>query len=942
MNRIPSTPTGSRIVVFLLGALFAILFAHSSATAIVPDDYFEPRSDTTFARLVKQYTTDERFLSPIVGSLPESETVPSPRDFLGYVAGAPKKLTSYEKIKAYMEKLADSSPRVKLLPIGKSSEGREMILVLIADESTLGRIDEYAGYTALLADPRRVDETAAGKIIEKAKLFYYLTGGLHSPETGSPEMLMELAYRLAVGESPLVRRIRENIITMITPVLEVDGRERMVDWYYLYTVDVKDWKDSPPKSPPYWGHYTLHDNNRDGIQISQPLTRNLARTFFRFHPQVTHDLHESIPYLYISSGTGPYNENLDPIITSEWQWMANNEVTELTKLGMPGVWTWGFYTGWYPGYLLWFGNNHNSLGRFYETFGNAGATTYERELKESFAKRKITKKAWYRPVPPDKKVKWSFRNNINYQETGVLAALDFAAVNARTLLYNFWKKGNNAVWRGRTQPPYAWIIPAKGQKKYELRYLIGQLRKQGIDVHRLDEKVKLGGKTFAKGSFVVRMDQPYRDLAKSLLEKQRFPADAEYRPYDDVAWTLPLLYGVKAERIDDKDILDKKMSPVTAPVGIHGIKPRKKSKYYLIPASSTETFLGARFMLSDFQVYAADTSFSAAGRKLPRGTWIIPAVDRREELASIIETITDSLCLDVFGARSIPADMPRHLLDIPRIAVFHTWTFTQNSGWVRYTFDRAGIPYTLINKDQLREGGLRKKFDVILIPDLGSFFKPKDLVHGVDTKWRPMPYRSGPKSPNLGRIDETKDMTGGMGFAGLENLDEFVKAGGTLITLGGGSLIPSELGIVRHVSRVRPAGFMNPGSVLRVRILKPTSNITLGYDTLTTVFRGFSPLLSVPENYRRLIVMQYGTRLEKPEDEENHEGSGEKKRGDGGDKICVSGYVKGEKALSRKPAILDVRKGEGRVVIFTFNPLHRYLTHSNFALVNNAILHWND
>jgi len=935
------------IPALLLSTAVVLICAVSSSKAIVPADYAETHIDTAFSSRVRQYTTEERFLSPMVSSLPESESIPSHRDYLGYIAGMPGKLSSYAKIKSYMEVLASASPRIKLLSIGKSSEGREMIVLLAADEAFLDNYERYAGYTARLADSRITNEADAQSIINKAVPFYYLSGGLHSPETGSPEMLMELAYRLAAGESPLIKNIRSRVITMITPVLEVDGRERMVDWYYTCTKDNKDWKNSPPKSPPYWGKYTLHDNNRDGLQISQPLTKNLARLFFRFHPQVTHDLHESIPYLYISSGTGPYNDALDPVITSEWQWMANNEVTELTKLGMPGVWTWGFYTGWYPGYLLWFGNNHNSLGRFYETFGNAGASTYDRELKGSFAKKKITKKAWYRPVPPDENVKWSFRNNINYQETGVLIALNFAANNAQTLLYNFWKKGDNAVKRGLNSPPYAWIIPRKNQNKFELSYMINQLLKQGIDVKLLNKDFKDGGRKYSKGDFVIRMDQPYRDFAKSLMEEQRFPADAEYKPYDDVAWTLPLLYGVNSERIDNKNILDRPMQKVAHKIHIGGRKPRKKSDCYLIYSSSSEKFLEARFALKDFDVFASDAPFKASGRLFPRGSWIIPGKGNPNEVFAGVCTIADSLGLDIFSAGSIPKTV-KHLLDIPRIALFHTWTFTQNSGWVRFTFDKAGIPYSLINKDHMRKGALSDEFDVILIPDLGTFFKPKTLIHGVDTRWKPLPYRTTDDSPNIGVIDSTDDITGGMGFEGLLHLDEFVESGGTLITLGAGSLIPVELGIVRHINRIDPQGFMNPGSMLRCRVVNHSSNITCGYDSLMSVFRGFSPLLSVPEQYENLVTLQYGTGLKKDEEDKKIPSRGdtsaeEKEKADKReDKICLSGFVKKEKALSRKPAILEVKKGRGKVVIFSFNPLHRYLTHSNFGLAYNAILHWND
>ncbi|NIM20608.1 MAG: hypothetical protein GTO51_10330 [Candidatus Latescibacteria bacterium] len=956
MKRFPISTNPSKIFIritslVLVAGVFMVGSTHLLEAGTVPPDYVEPRVDTLYSTLVRQYTSDARYLSPLVAQLPDHPTVPSPREFLGYIVGAPKKLTYYRDIKAYMEALDNSSPRVTTTSIGRSNEGREMIVVFVADERTLNDLDRYAAYTAQLADPRATNELEAQDIIQLAKPFYYVTGGLHSTETGSPDMLMELAYRLATGESPLIKRIRENVITMITPVLETDGRERVVDWYYKYTVDHTDWEDMPPKGPPYWGKYIFHDNNRDGIQLSQPLSRNLVRTFFKYHPQVMHDLHESLPLLYVSSGTGPYNEALDPIVTSEWQWISIYEVTELTKFGMPGVWTWGFYTGWYPGYLLWFANNHNSIGRFYETFGNAGASTFERKLEQSFAERKVTRREWYRPLPPEKKIKWAFRNNTNYMETGILIALNFAAQNAKTLLFNFWKKGNNAVERGLNEAPYAWIIPRENQNKFELSYFINNFLMQRIEVQALEASVTIEGERFPKGSFVVRMDQPYRDFAKSLFEIQRFPEDAQYRPYDDVAWTLPILYGVEARRIDTKQILDAPMSPVEEAIRIPGTRPGKKSACYLIPASRSQKFLEARLLLRGFDVFAAETSFSVDKRFFPRGSWIITAEAREDDLHEAVGRVADSLSLDVYSSRRVP-DVPMHSLDIPRIAVFHTWTYTQDSGWVRYTLDRAGIPYTLIDKDDLREGNLRALYEVILIPNLGGFFKPKRLVHGVDTKWSPLPYESSAKFGNIGEIDQTPDMTGGMGFVGLVNLEKFIHSGGTLVTLGYGSLIPVEMGLVRHVDRVSPKDFMNPGSLIRVRVTNPKSHIVCGYDTVTTVFRGSSPLLTVSKKYKHLTALQYGTKIQKEDEDTSEEedmGGADEGEEENREKkvkpeepLCVSGIVKGEKHLDGQPAILDIPTGNGRVILFSFNPLHRYMTHANFAFVYNAILHWND
>jgi hypothetical protein len=906
----------------------------AARAGITPSDLVEPVVDSTYAAHLAEYTTEPRFLSPAVAQLPDHPDIPSPREFLGYTVGSPGRLTYYSDIAAYAETLARLSPRVTIQPMGRSNEGREMVVLFIATEDVIESLPRYADYTRRLSDPRATDEAAARDIVDVAIPFYHFCGGLHSNETASPEMLMELAYRLATGESPLIRNIRERVITMITPVLETDGRERMVDWYYNVTVDHDDWNDMPPHQPPYWGRYILHDNNRDGLQLTQPLTRNFVETYFAWHPQVVHDLHESLPLLYVSSGTGPYNDALDPIVTAEWQWMANNEVTELTKLGLPGVWTWGFYTGWWPGYLIWVANNHNSIGRFYETFGNAGASTFDRELKAKFAGKEVTTRQWYRPWPPDRKVEWSLRNTINYMETGALVALDFCARNSRAVLYNYWKKGANAVERGRSEAPYAFVIRREGQPRYQLHRLIETLLDQRIEVGRLDENVRIDETSFSRGDFLVRLDQPYGRFARSLLEPQRFPEDAEHLPYDDVAWTLPMLYGVEAVAVENDAVFGTRTTALDSVPAMPAPRPKRRPGF-VIPASPACTFLAARYTLGDIEVFSADSSFTAGGSDYPRGSWIIP--DPGDDGYDRLARIAAELGLDVDGVRSIP-DVPRHPLDLPRLAVFHTWLYTQDSGWARYTLDHWSIPYTLINKDDVRDGDLKSYYDVILIPDTGRWFQARQIVHGIDDQWSPIPYRPGTGPSGIGTIDTSDDITGGMGFEGLSELERFVDEGGTLITLGSASVLPVETGITPHVNRVSPSGLRNPGSVVRARVTALENPIVSGYEEVTSLFRGNTAVLDVPEHYRsRYTVMQYGVRLPDgdtaPEDD----------AGDGQDEsLVLSGMVRGAKQLEGKPAILDVPRGRGRVILYSFNPLHRYLNLSDFGLVFNAVLHWND
>ena len=510
-------------------AVMGLVVAAAASPATVDEEY---------SKAVKEYTTGDQFLTDWILPVPDSPRVPSPRDVLGYIPGTPGKLTDTEHVHAYFRALAQASPRVQVYSIGYSEEGREMILAVVADEATLEHIDHYREITRELADPRVTDADRAEALIREGKPMYWLTGGLHSPETGSPEMLMELAYRLAVSEDPRIERIRKNVIVLITPVQEVDGRDRMVDLVRYRAAH----PDRPFPRLLYWGHYVAHDNNRDYIGLALNLTRNMLKTFFDWHPQVQHDLHESIPFLYISAGTGPFNAWLDPTVVTEWRQMAWVEVTELTRQGVPGVWTHGFWDGWAPNYLFYVALGHNALGRFYETFGNAVPDTMERTIRGQASRD------WYRLNPPLKKVKWSLRNNVNLMESGVLTALEYTARQRDKILRNFYERGRRALRKPWEEGPAAWVLPADEPRKDLQNRLVRLFRLHGIEVHRLVSTWKKEKTNIPAGSYVIRMDQPYSRLADMLLDRQYYnPRDP--RPYDDTGWSLGEMFNLRTERI---------------------------------------------------------------------------------------------------------------------------------------------------------------------------------------------------------------------------------------------------------------------------------------------------------------------------------------------------------------------------------------------------------
>src|SRR5215813_2182691 len=491
--------------------------------------------DNDYSKKIKEYTTQAYFKTELVDHLPMSDKVPSPDKVLGYVVGTPNKLTYSKDLYRYYRELAKASPRVKVFTASeKSEEGKEQLLVAVGDEAALAKLDRYKAITAKLADPRTINDTEAQSLISEGKVFYWASGSIHSPETGSPEMLMELAYRLAVEDTPFIQAIRKNVIVMITPTLEVDGRDREVDVYNYR-------KANPGKAAPpllYWGKYVAHDNNRDGLGMALALSRNQMKTFLEYHPTVLHDLHESVPFLYTSTGTGPYNAWLDPITIDEWHMLAYQEIDEMTKRGVPGVWTHGYYDGWAPNYMFYVANGHNSIGRFYETFGGQGADTSDRTVGPQ------SQRDWFRPNPPLARVKWSIRNNINMQESAILFAMNYVANQKDRFLNNFYVKSKRSIAKAANEGPYAWVIPGDTPRPVEAADTVNLLRLMGVEVQTSTKDFSFKDQKFPAGSYIVRMDQPYSRMADMLFDTQYYNVN-DPSPYDDTGWTLGAMRNVK-------------------------------------------------------------------------------------------------------------------------------------------------------------------------------------------------------------------------------------------------------------------------------------------------------------------------------------------------------------------------------------------------------------
>ncbi len=966
-----------------LAALLGPLAAPAAGAQDAPASPAQP-VDSAYTAQIRALTPTHprwKFTTELVDHLPASATVPTPLKVLGYVPGTVGRLSRTADVNRYFRAVAAASPRVRVFSLGRSEEGRELVVAAVADEATIARLDAYRAMAARLADPRGVAPAERARLVREAKPIYWLTGSIHSPETGSPEMLMELVYRLAVEETPFVRQIRGGVITLVTPITEVDGRDRMVDLVQLERA-LKVGRGGVPLV--YWGKYVAHDNNRDGLVTTLKLTQHVNSGFLRWRPTVLHDLHESVPFLYTSTGTGPYNEQFDPITVNEWHQLAYQEINELTKRGLPGVWTHGFYDGWAPNYMFTVAQFRNAIGRFYETYTSMGADCHTVDLQP-----RQTAREWDRPNPPVSGVRWCIRSNVNYQQSGVLVALNHVARNRETFLDNLALKAARMVERGRTQAPHAFVIPRGQRHAAEAADLVNYFRRMGSEVHaatadfavrtmapvverpvlppagagaatggagraeRGDSARAAGGAgpgagpgaaagalAVRAGDWVVRMDQPYTALVRTVLARQRYRAD-DPQPYDDTGWPLDALRHLTVHTVADSSVLARPMAPLAADARVAGAVAGE-GRVLAVPPIGDWRSASLPWQVGRERVTVADTAFAAGGATFPAGT----------ALVANTPATRDAVARLGLAATALAAAPPvrGHPVRPPRIAYVHTWLETQNEGWVRMALEQMGVPFTYLSTQRLKEPGLLDRFDVVLFPHVSA--TPQQVVAGRPMVGPPIPWRRSALTPNFGGSpDSTDDIRPGLGYDGLAALHRFVARGGLLVTEGNSTRLPVDLGFTPQVSVQPTPRLVVRGAAVRAEAAERAHPVLYGYaEPSFPVYFNQAPVFAVAAGGGGAGNQggpQRDTLLQnRPDAALLRAAEAQRPRvlvrfAPQADSLLVAGLLENGGELAGRPAVVDAPLGRGRVLLFAIRPMWRAETQGTYAMVLNALAHWN-
>ena len=971
----------------LVTAVAIALTAVSANAQVAVTETRDPRQqqDPDFAKAYAQWTTEPRYGSPLVDHLPRVAGIPMPKDILGYHIGRPKTLTYYADALKYYRALEKAAPtKVKIETIGKSDENRELVVIWISSEANIRNLQQNRNNLARIADPRGLSEAQINQLIASTKPHYHLMGGLHSGEVGPSEMLMELAYRLVAETSPLINQIRENVYVSITPQADPDGRDRNVDWFYR-GLDMAAQSSGAAggraggAGVPYWGKYVYHDNNRD-INLSQMSMRAITDWYFTAKPPIMHDLHESLPLLYTYSGGPPQNPNLDPMLFSELSFFANWELSQMTKWGMPGVYTHAFMDGWSPGYLGSVSYNHNGMMKMYETqsgsdFADSVANAPKTVARATGADTSAATTAgagrggrggrggggaaaadpasgregapagraggaagaaagggapaavptgrgggqpreWYRgiPVPDSASIKFSRRNNTNYMQTAVLSSLQLTSMFPNLVIQNFYVKTRNSMEAGRNNAPHGYVFPMQ-RDMTKVATLINVLRAQGIEVGTLNAPLTLDSVTYAAGSYVVKLDQPYGRLAKNLLEKQDYP-DPALRTYDDSGWSMGYAFNVDVKEIRNKAILDARTTPVEKAT-VKGTVAGSGTAGLAVAHLGSNNMISFRYRLRNIPMKVAEKAFTSEGVNFPAGSFIVSGSPADLQAA---RAAVESLGLTGASLASVPS-VATHDADVPRVAIYSQWQGTQELGWYRHAFDQVGIPFDLIYKERVVKGNLKADYDVIVMAAQNI---TRTAVMQAPAA-RPQPYKRTDKLKFLGMYGETDDMTGGFGQAGVDAFEAFLEAGGTLITTLQATRFPIEFGFARSVDTESLTGVNAQKPLVNAEIRKADHPAFYGYE-------------------KSIFPMKFGQGQQVfrvgVADQDNVLASFV-----GGDASVLSGLMVGADNLRGRAFAMDItnaHNGKGRVLMFANNPIYRWQNHGEFNMVFNSIVNWND
>ena len=858
----------------------------------------------------------------------QSGPIPTPESVLGFRPGDDFKLATYEQSIEYFQRLDEASDQLRLVEVGKTSEGRPFYMALVSSRENLENVDRYREISWRLAHPAGLSDQEAHALALEGRAIVHIDGAVHASEVAAHQHTIQLAYDLLTGQDdPEIQAILDNVIFLLWPTLNPDGQTMVAEWY-LSNVGTPFETSSLPA---LYQMYVGHDNNRDAYMLSMVESRVIGRTWREWEPQIVYVQHQTAPFptrIWLPPFDEPVGERVHPLMARTVNTLGMLMAQALEERGMVGATHMGGFDAWYPGYIDYMPMLQNTAAFWTETALYSYATPRFYEPSEVMAGgRDLRPQSLYSSPWPGGW--WRLRDAVEYMETASLGVLDFAAKYKTDLLYNRYQAGRDAIQRYSQGPPYAYFIPQDQRDPVAPVELLRRLAFNGIHVSQLTRPVTYQGITYAVGTWVIPMDQEFSELVRTLLEVQDYPDLREYqggppkRPYDVSGWTLPYQFGVRVIEASeplspeiraamtpvrgqalswvgtDEMAEDADAAPFDSPPGLGYDSDSVAAG--IVPSAGTIRGGGSSFSVSPAQNNAfravnrawdagASVRFQASapieGDPDSGGRFVISGMGR-----SAAEKTVADLSLRAQGAA---AEGTR--VDQPRVGLFRPWQASMDEGWTRWLLERYGFDPVSLRNAEVKAGSLADRFDVIVLADYGA----RSILEG---------YGEGSISPRY---------VGGIGSDGVRALDEFVSEGGTLVCLNGSSQFAiDELRLpVRNVAAgLRGDEFSISGSILEV-LTDPSHPVMAGMPSRAPVFFSRSPVFTVTEGFEGVALAKYA-----------ESGS-----------PLLSGYLLGEEHLHGYAAALDVHHGKGHVVLIGFKPQWRGQPFGSFRVLFNAAL----
>ena len=867
------------------------------------------------------------------GTAQTPATFPSPEKFFGFQMGADRKLANWDKLHEYYQLLAKSSNKLRLVELGKTSEGRPYIALFISSPANLAKLDQYKQINARLADPRGLTEAEARKLVADGKAVIIQSFALHSSEVAASQTAAEYVYDSLTRPDAEAQQILDNVISIVMPSINPDGTQMIADWYMKHVGTPHE----ASQLPWLYQKYAGHDNNRDGFALNLPESQHLGKLMYRdWIPQAYVDHHQmgsGNARLYIPPYAEPIRPDGDPLVWREMSWWGAHMGNRLEAAGKTGVIGNAIYSGWGHMGFHWITPFHNIAGMLTESAsarlatpmfmhpdqlrgGPRGLPQYESQISMP----SLWLGGW-----------WRVRDIVEQQKIAAWATVDLAARNRETILWNMYLKGTRQTERGANGSVKAYAIPAAQHDPLTAKKLVNMLLDSGVEVHQSKVQFFADGRVYGPGSFVVSMAQPKQGLVRWMLGRTFYP-DNSYtrdkdnnpiRPYDMSTDTFGEFMGVRSDPVTEKITADlAKLTAQLPMVGtvVDGAGPKSRGTdngVFLLSAKLNDSYRAVHLLLDkgvgvrriaradgftpgDFFVSGASGAAGAAGGA---------------NVSTVLADVAKQTGVDFTAATAVP--QTAYEIRKPRIAMFQRYGGgNMDEGWTRLMFEQFNVPFKTLMDAEIKKGGLEAAYDVIVLPN--------DSIQGMTGERPPSGGQSGEGGGGGfgGAPDNTPpEYRSGFGADGVKALQTFVEKGGTLVTFGqAGDLPIQRFGLpLRNVVAGLPGKeFWSPGSTLRVRF-NNTNPIAFGMPSEgLALFMAGSQVYEVTSTDRSQDVEIIATYVERD--------------------ILQSGWLLGENVIAKKAAAVTVNHGTGRVVLIGFRPQHRDQTHGTFKLVFNALL----